>query len=54
VMISAEYDERLTRTDEGPVPKIIGCTPEIEARQLVGFQEITADTLFRHGGALGA
>ena len=51
-MISAKYDEKLTRTDEGPAPKIIGCTLGTEARQHYGFQEITADNLFKHGGAL--
>ena len=54
LIIPTKYDEKLTRTDEGPVPKIIGCTPKIEARQHVGFQKITADNLFKHGGALDA
>jgi len=53
-MISAKYDDKLTRTDEGPAPKIIGCTPGTEARQHIGFQEITAGNLFKHGGALDA
>ena len=46
--------KKLTRTDEGPVPKIIGRTTGTEARQHVGFQEIIADNLFGHGGALDA
>ena len=53
-MISAKYDEKLTRTDEGSAPKIIGCTQGAEARQHVGFQEIIAGNLFKHGGALDA
>ena len=53
-MISTKHDEKLTRTDEGLAPKIIGCTPGTEARQHVGFQEIKADNLFKHGGALDA
>ena len=53
-MISANYDEKQTRTDEGPALKIIGCTLGTEARQLVRFQEITASNLFGHGGALDA
>ena len=53
-MISTKYDEKLTRTDEGPAPKIIGRTPGTEARQHVGFQKIIADSLFGHGGALDA
>ena len=51
-MISAKYDEKLARTDEGPTPRIIGYTPRTEARQHVGFQEITAGNLFKHGEAL--
>ena len=53
-IISAKYDEKLIRTDEGPAPKIIGRTPGTEARQHVGFQEITAGNLFMHGEALDA
>ena len=52
LIIPTKYDEKLTRTDEGPAPKIIGCTPGAEARQHVGFQEITVDNLFKHGEAL--
>jgi len=53
-MISAKYDEKLTRTDEGPAPKTIGCTPGTEARQHLGFQKVTASNLFEHGEALDA
>ena len=53
-MISTKYDEKLTRTEEGPAPKAIGCTPGTEARQHVGFQEIIGGNLFGHGGALNA
>ena len=53
-MISTKHDEKLTRTDEGPAPRIIGCTLEPEARQHVGFQEILAGNLFKHGEALDA
>ena len=53
-IISAKYDEKLTRIDEDPTPKTIGCTPGTEARQHVGFQEITAGNLFGHGEALDA
>ena len=53
-MISAKYDEKLTRTDEGLAPKVIGCTPGTEAMQHVGFQEISAGNLFGHGEALDA
>ena len=53
-MISVKYDEKITRTDEGSAPRIIGCTPGTEARQHVGFQKITAGNLFKHGGALDA
>ena len=53
-MISAKYDEKLTRTDEGLAPKIIGCTLGTEARQHIRFQEILAGNLFEHGEALDA
>ena len=44
--------KKLARTDEGPAPKAIGCTPGTEARQHVRFQEISAGNLFGHGEAL--
>ena len=53
-MISTKHDEKLTRTDEGPAPRIIGCTPGTEARQHVGFQEIIAGNPFKHGEVLDA
>ena len=46
--------KKLTRTDEGPALRIIGCTPGTEARQHVGFKKIIAGNLFKHGGALDA
>ena len=53
-MISTKHDEKLTRTDEGPAPQIIGCTLGTETRRHVGFQDITAGNLFKHGEALDA
>jgi len=51
-MISTKHDEKLTRTDEGPAPRIIGCTPGTEVRQPIRFQETLAGNLFKHGEAL--
>ena len=53
-MISTKPDEKLTGTDEGPAPRIIGCTLGTETRRRVGFQEIIAGNLFKHGEALDA
>ena len=46
-MISAKYEEKLTRTDEGPASKTIGYTPSTEARQHVGSQENYSQQTFQ-------
>ena len=53
-MISTKHDEKLIRTDEGPAPKIIGCTLGTEARRHVGFRKITTSNLSGQGEALDA